>query len=636
MLVAVGLALVIMYVPGLAILNRFSAFRRIDGVSRLCIAPGVSASVYMVLFALSYVFGIRLGPWTPWACSILALGSLCYPLPRIPRRPYPLAILPCLVFMLVAGVLLASRLAAVSGLVAPMWGDSVHHTIIVQLMLDNGGLFHSWRPYDEVAGFTYHVGFHVVTTLYAWMRGTTADIAVLMMGQIANFSAVLALYALPRLWTTNMWGGIGSVVIGGFISRYPFYFTYWGRYTQLIGHVVLIAALVVLSVYLKAPRRRDNVAFLVVLPIVIAGLGMAQYKVAVIFVGLAIPLVMAESIARYHHGRGLREAFVASLGRASLVAGLAVLIFMTRGYYVLHGPLGESLARKATMQVSAQSVELTQTAPLLITIAQAGFDSTASVVIWGVVALAVGVALFIRRDALWFPVGVGVCLILMNPRIVGIRRDGFLDDFHMSLTIYIVAASMCGLAIGTLAAAIPASRWSNSLAAICCLALTWFGVTHLPPLPLGSVFVLPDDLRMMEWIKGNVPPGEKIVVLGFVHAESFAVGRDAGWWIPFYTGRRTNLIFMAAGQEVPYDTLSRRSELALTKALYTRDMSLPVSTEWFRAHGYRYFYIGAKPLTWKEGDGPADHSALVQQLARNPDLKLIHQSGDARLLEVER
>jgi hypothetical protein len=126
------------------------------------------------------------------------------------------------------------------------------------------------------------------------------------------------------------------------------------------------------------------------------------------------------------------------------------------------------------------------------------------------------------------------------------------------------------------------------------------------------------------------------VALGFVHAESFAVGRDAGWWIPFYTGRRTNLMFMAAGQEAPEPTLSLRSELTLTKALYTSDMSLPVSTDWFRAHGYRYFYIGAKPLTWTEGDGPADHSTLVQQLVRNPDLKLIHQSGDARLLEVMR
>jgi len=206
----------------------------------------------------------------------------------------------------------------------------------------------------------------------------------------------------------------------------------------------------------------------------------------------------------------------------------------------------------------------------------------------------------------------------------------------MSLTVYVVAASMCGLAMGTLVAAVPASRLSNGLAAICCLALTWFGVTHLPPLPLGSVLVLPDDLRMMEWIKGHVPPGEKIAALGFVHLETFAVGRDAGWWIPFYTGRRTNLMFMAAGLEAPQAIVSLRRELALTNALYTADMSLPVSTDWFRAHGYRYFYIGAKPLTWTEGDGPADYSTLVQQLVRNPGLKLIHESGEARLLEVMR
>jgi hypothetical protein len=315
---------------------------------------------------------------------------------------------------------------------------------------------------------------------------------------------------------------------------------------------------------------------------------------------------------------------------------VSVVIFMTRGWDVLHGPLGAALAKKATFEVSAQSVAFTRPAPLLITLAQSGFDSAASLVIWGLVMLAVGVILFKRRDALWFIVGVGLCLVFMNPRIVGIRRDGFLDFFHLSLTVYIVAASMLGLAVGTFCAAFPASRLSNGLAATCCLALTWIGVTHLPPLPMGSVFVLPDDLQMMEWIKDHVPLDEKITALGFVHAESFAVGRDAGWWIPFYTGHRTNLMFMAAGQETTEGTLtlSLRNELTLTKALYTSDMSLPVSTDWFRAHGHRYFYIGAKPLTWAEADGPADHSTLVRQLLRNPDLKLIHQSGEARLLEV--
>src|SRR5262249_25489384 len=162
---------------------------------------------------------------------------------------------------------------------------------------------------------------------------------------------------------------------------------------------------------------------------------------------LAIPLVIAHLIARYRQGRHLRDAVTQSLGRASLVAGLSVMIFMTRGYYVLHGPLGVSLAKKATLPVSAQSVQNTRAVSLLITIAQAGFDSTLSRVIWGAVALGAGVVLFKRRDALWFIAGVGLCLVFMNPRIVGIRRDGLFDDFHMSLTVYIVAATMCGLAI---------------------------------------------------------------------------------------------------------------------------------------------------------------------------------------------
>src|SRR5437870_2338496 len=137
-LAAAGIALVIAYLPGLAILNRFAAIRRIDGLSRLLIAPGVSAAAYVVLFAFCHVCGIKLGWWTPWAISIFAVGSLLYPRPRIPRIHWTADTPAHIALVVVAVVLLASRLSTIVGLVAPLWGDSVHHTIIVQLMLDNG------------------------------------------------------------------------------------------------------------------------------------------------------------------------------------------------------------------------------------------------------------------------------------------------------------------------------------------------------------------------------------------------------------------------------------------------------------------------------------------------------------------
>ena len=633
-LAAVGIALALMYLPGLTILNRFAATRRVDGLSRVLIAPGVSAAAYVVLFAVCHVLGIRLGWWTPWAISLAAAGALLRQRRRPTRIHWPTDTAAYVTLLFVAIVLLASRLAAIKGLVAPLWGDSVHHTIIVQLMLDNGGLFQSWHPYDDAATFTYHFGFHASATMYAWMRGVSAEAAVLMTGQIANFCAVMGLYALTRLWTKSAWAGIFSIVVGGFISTYPYYFVYWGRYTQLTGHIILIAALVLLDTYLQQPRRRDNLAFLVVAPVVIAGLGMAQYKVAVLFVALSAALVVARMIRWYHLHRDAREALRASVGRAAALAGIAVLIFMTRGWDLVHGPVRTPVENRITVTISLNNVVAVQ--PVLVRLGRSGFEHTA-LVIWGVVLIGVCVIIVKRQDALWFVVGAGLCLIVMNPSMVGIRREGLVDEFHLALTVYIFAASVAGLAMGTLVeTAARYSRHHNLLAATCCVALTCIAVRQLPPLPVGSVFVLPDDVQMMGWIRDNVPPDEKIAAPGFVTLESFTVGRDAGWWIPFYTRHRTNLMLMAAGQEEANDKRTLRAEVDFTKTLYAVDMSLPTSTDWFVAQGYRYFYIGAKPLAWKDRDDPADHRTLVKQLLRNPDWKVVHDVGEARLLEVMR
>jgi len=637
-LLAVGVGLLVAYLPGLAILNRFSALRRIDALSRLFIAPGVSAALYVVLFALCFKLNIKLGGGTPWLICIVAAGSLLYPLPRlrIPKPRWTSGAIAYIVLAVVSAVVMASRLLAINGLVAPLWGDSVHHTIIVQLLIENGGLFQSWQPYADVTTFTYHFGFHAITTLYAWMRGMSAEFSVLMMGQIANFAAVMGLYALARLWTKSPWGGMAAVIIGGLISTNPYYFLYWGRYTQLTGQIILITALVLMTAYLSSPRRRENIAYLIVLPLVIAGVGMAQYKVGVIFVALCLPLVLFSAIRGYLRRRDVRYALVASIGRALVIAGVAVLLFMARGWDIVPGTLGSSVQLRVSTEIDLAAPVANQQTPLLVRLGQAGFETDA-LPIWllgfcGVCILAVK-----RRDGLWFVAGMGACLITMDPRLIGIKRLGFVDEFHLSITSYIAAAGLGGLAVGTLVDVIE-HRWPKSrvAAGLVCLAVCGFGATHLPPLPPGSIFVLPDDIQMMTWIRENVPAGEHIAAPGFIAYKSFTVGRDAGWWIPFYTGHRTNLMFMAAGQEQTNATRAKVNEVAFTQELYARDMSQPDSADWLASHGYRYFLIGAKPLTWKEGDGSADHTTLVDQLLRNPAFKVVHQSGEARLLEVAR
>src|SRR5262249_35801486 len=119
----------------------------------------------------------------------------------------------------------------------------------------------------------------------------------------------------------------------------------------------------------------------------------------------------------------------------------------------------------------------------------------AAIVTWAVVFIAMVGIIVRRHDALGFVMGAGLCLIVVNPGLVGLRREGLVDNFHMMLSMYIFAASVAGLAIGALLEAVRhRGRHRDLLAATCCIALTGIGVTHAPPLPMGSVFVLPDDM----------------------------------------------------------------------------------------------------------------------------------------------
>jgi hypothetical protein len=630
-LLAVSIGLLVTYLPGLAILNRFAALRKIDAVSRLFIAPGVSLALYVLLFAFCYKLNITLGWWTPWAITVFSLLALLYRMPRVSRLHLSAQTSAYVVLVIAAIVILLTRLSAINGLVAPMWDDSVHHTIIVQLMLDHGGLFSSWQPYAEATTFTYHIGFHVLTVMYAWMRGMSAEFSVLMMGQIANFAAVMSTYALARLWTKSPWGGVVAVIIGGLVSFTPYYFVFWGRYTQLAGQIILIAALVLISHYLDSRPQRSNRSYLLALPIVIAGLGIAQYKVGVLFVAFCLPLVLFTAVRWYGRLHDLRHALVLSIGRALVIAGIAVLLFMARGFDIAQSKLGTGVVRKVVTEMDSSAPVEGRKEPLVLWLGEMGFRDNA-IPVWLAALAGFGILAVKRRKGLWFAAGMALCIVTTDPYIAGIKRSGLVDEFHLSLTVYIAAAGLVGTATGALMEWL--SRWkvSQAAAVMASLALMLYGVGQLPQAQQGSIFVLPDDIQMMGWIRQNVPAGALIAGAGSIWYGNFVLGRDAASWILYYTGHHTNQMLLAAGQELDNATREQGREFTFTSALYKRDMSTPDSAAWMAAQGYRYFYIGAKPLDWKDADGDADHAALFDQLRRNPSLKVLHQEGTALLL----
>src|SRR5262249_49884343 len=167
-----ALAALLFVVPGWALLAwLWPRSHELSWGEQLGLAVGFSLALYPILFLWTNLVGLRLG-WLyaalPAALGLVALGarlvrrwSATPPVLHWPdwRSPHSA---PDLAFVGLALLIFYTRFWAVRDLLLPLWGDSYQHTVILQLMIDHGGLFDSWLPYAELQSFTYHFGFHTL------------------------------------------------------------------------------------------------------------------------------------------------------------------------------------------------------------------------------------------------------------------------------------------------------------------------------------------------------------------------------------------------------------------------------------------------------------------------------------------
>jgi hypothetical protein len=361
---------------------------------------------------------------------------------------------------------------------------------------------------------------------------------------------------------------------------------------------------------------------------------MAQYKVAVLFIMMSIPLITYRFITWYSANHSLPATIKLSLSRVIVVAGLSALVFLPRGLTIYQSSLGGSLQQKVSTDIDSATAQ-TAAQPNIITLSQSGLDN-GSLWAWGIAIIGIGVAIIWRRDSLWFPLSIVLCLLATYPKLFGINRMGLVDEFHLSLTFYIFVATLAGLCIGVLTDTLAHKSAFYQIPILTSFAaIAIISTTHLPPIPTDSVYVWPDDVKLLAWIRDNVPPEDKIAGLSYVAFNTFTVGRDAAWWVPYYTGNQTNIMLMAAAQEKTGSALRQSEDFTFTQALYVRDMSLPESAKWLAAQGYLYFYIGAKPILTEEDSKQFSHTKLINQLSHNSAIKLVKQVGEAKLLKID-
>ena len=623
----IGLALLfILVLPGWALLEScWPNWNLHSGMSKFCLAASTGLALYPLLIMLTGILGLKLGAFYAWApplISILYLVSIAVKGRFLYKQgtTYQERLISLdaenwlLIGLLV--LLFLTRFWVIRGLDAPMWGDSVQHSIITQLLVDNKGLFTSWIPYAEIETFTYHFGFHSVAACLVWLSGLSAEQAVMWTGQFLNILAVLALYPMAKRMS-NQSGAVSAILIAGFLAPMPMFYTNWGRYTQLAGQVLLPVVLLLLwDVFEPRPpgrhwRRR------ILLGILLAGLAMLHYRV-IIFAGLFLIVNMASTFRHKDRAAIWKDLFWMAAVAGMLFLPWFFIVFGGRILTIFHAQITTSAGSLSEAAAGLNSIgDLSFFLPAWIWILSAGS------IVWGLLRREINILQVTMWSLLTF--------LLANPSWLGIPGDGALSNFAVLIAAYIPAALLAGWSIGRLRTGIDRAAvrlvigpgWVSIFWGAGILLVAVAGArTRLSDIaPAGYAMVTRPDVLAMAWIQAETPPTARFLINSFpAYAGTAVVGADAGWWIPLLGHRAASvppLLYMTENEPFP----GFRSQLLdLTTAVQQKSLENPDVVELLDDFQITHIYIGQQNgrVNW---NGPVlDPLVLLE----NNDLKLVY------------
>jgi hypothetical protein len=596
----------VILIPGWALLSlllppeRFPVERRPDVISWFAMAAGVTLAAVPIMLLYSWLVELKVGPEV--TVAVLVLSAVVIIWRRGPlwlswwRRPLSwrdrvawldAPLLACLlVILLIVGV----RLWVVRGLNIGLWGDSYHHTMITQLMLDNGGLFDSWEPYSRLKSFTYHFGFHANVAFFQWATGWLTNAptprTVVLMGQFLNAIAVLALYPLAvRLSGGRRWTGVIAILVGGLLTIVPMFYINWGRYTQLIGQAILPLAIWFTAEALETDQRDPRRLALAIL--VVAGLALTHYFVLAFYVAFLVPYLAFRLLTHWREWRLLWETLL----RVLVVGLFSILLVLPWSIHLLRGMLLQILTgfiqgtpSEEFIQADNQFFPLERYVhPYLALLAGLGG-------LWALVRRSQTAILL-----LW----VGCLFLISNPHWLGLPGTGVITNFTVELSLYIPTAILVAdLFVSVLDYCW--QRWASLrpvlglVASISLLIAAWAGVRQQADIidPIHRL-VLPADEDALRWIEQNTPEEAKFLINSrLAYDDALLVGEDAGWWLPLLAGRDNTVPPLNYGSEAGPEPGYR--ERVNEIALYVEENGLDSqeTVRHLRQHGISHVFAG--------------------------------------------
>jgi hypothetical protein len=580
-------AIAVLLVPGLLIESLLP--RRGEWLVRLAMAIGYGLAFWPLLFLWTSAAGFR---WsTASARVVLAILAIACVIVMVIRRrgafrfrnvPFRWTLLTVALFGLVA----VTRVSQIRGVVLPLWVDSVHHTMIARLLIDQGTLPSTYAPFIPGSSFYYHWGFHAVVAFVAWVTGLTAPIDVarllLVFGQLLNALTFVSMYAAGRTLLGTRRAALLTAVLATLVSYFPAYYVSWGRYTHLTGLLLLAPIGIALwrsrrsarpvaggrwpvatrpphdlqllpGTGHRPPAPRHSLANAISLAFLSAGLILIHVRIAFFAATFAAVLAIALLLAR-------RVRALAVWAAAAVVALLLVapwLLRLTRNENVrriVAPAVAEQAQWETSNAVQDDLIWAPNNVPLMLT-ASAGLLGLTRLApmtpAWRLAAIAWWIALALalrkrgsRRFAPRFALLAGwtaLTALLVNSARFGLPPLRVVPNSAAIITLFVpLSLAAAGLLNWFLTRVSP--RRASLLAAIAATVIGILGASTMWQVinPL-TLLARDGDLRALAWIREHTPREATFAVGVQPWMAGSFVGIDGGYWIPVLTDRRSLL-----------------------------------------------------------------------------------------------
>ena len=638
--------------PGLALL-RWLWPAELAPAERWPLAVGLSFALPPVLLLVSMLVGLRWNSFLVWGYLALAAGALAWPRRGETVRTRMAGLWAWLGntnLLLVALTLLAvaARLYPARDLPVGLYGDSYHHTMIAQLLVDNGGLFSSWQPYAALQTFTYHFGFHSSVAWLHWLSGVPVTRGLLIVGQLQSALVVPLTFVFTKRVLGNERAALWAALVVGFVAVMPAYYVNWGRYTQLAGQLVLPAVCVCWMELLDGGRRttddgrrttivaclpssivnrQSSIVILIVLAT--AGLALTHYRIAVFAACFVLVYGVYVLVSRVRSWR----SFATLVGRGLLAGGLALLLVSPWLLRLRKGSLLKIGQYYASQNIGADD---TNALPTMA-------DFFASYAGYYLVPLAAAGLLLLLLQHNWralLLVGwAGAIWLAANPYLIGLNGAGIISNFAVLIAVYLVFAPLAGAApavLGEWLGRTPAVR--HGLACVQLVGgaalLVWGLGWQARILDTSNELFTPADAVAMDWIKRETQSDARFFVNSFgAYGNTIYVGSDGGWWLPFMTGRQSNLPPISQGQEAGEQPNYQLTVTAANRALQSQPIGSREEAEALRAAGYSYLYDGPAA----SGLPPGTREYIdPKALAKSPFYELVYRKDGVTIWKIRR